>query len=107
MDEGAATLVVDFAKAFDKVPLKVVWAWTMHFGFPKQFFGCSAGTSSTSEGYFSKGVVADPLQSITAILPGPKWSVSFSRTVMQDAMGEVLKVNLQVKFKVYVGDIKI
>ena len=31
IDQGAVTLVVDFAKAFEKVQLQVVWAWSMHF----------------------------------------------------------------------------
>ena len=34
MDQGAVTLVVDLAKAFAKMQLKVVWAWAMHIGFP-------------------------------------------------------------------------
>ena len=31
MDQGAVTLVVDSARAFEIVQLKVVWAWMMHF----------------------------------------------------------------------------
>ena len=34
MDKGVFTSVVDLAKAFEEVQLKVAWAWTMHFVFP-------------------------------------------------------------------------
>ena len=33
MDQVAAILVVDLAKAFENVQLNVVWAWAMHFCF--------------------------------------------------------------------------
>ena len=47
-------MVVDTAKVFEKVQLKVVWAWATHSGFLPIIFGCC--TSITSEGCFSKGV---------------------------------------------------
>ena len=34
MDKGAVTLVVDLAKACQKVQPQVVWAWATHFGLP-------------------------------------------------------------------------
>lgn len=33
-DKGAAALVVDWATAFEKVQLSVVWHWAMQIGFP-------------------------------------------------------------------------
>ena len=48
-----------------------------------------------------EGCVADPLQTITAILPGSNWSVLLLRIVMQDAISEVLKVFPQFMQKVH------
>ena len=42
------------------------------------------------------GCVADPLQTITAILPCSKWSVLLLRNVMRDAMSEVLQLYQQL-----------
>ena len=33
-DQGALALVLDLAKAFERVTLPVVWAWATHFSFP-------------------------------------------------------------------------
>ena len=49
MDQGAVTLVLELPKAFEKVQLKVVLAWAMHFGSRSEFMEYFAGTFSTSE----------------------------------------------------------
>ena len=33
-EHGALALVLDLAKAFERVSLPVVWAWATHFSFP-------------------------------------------------------------------------
>ena len=35
-DQGAVALVLDLAKAFERVSLPVVWAWSTHFSFSKE-----------------------------------------------------------------------
>ena len=50
-----------------------------------------------------EGCVADPLQIITANLPGSKWSCVL-RTELQDALSEVLKVYPPLKLIVFVDD---
>ena len=35
-DQGAVALVLDPAKAFERVSLPVVWAWATHFSFPRK-----------------------------------------------------------------------
>ena len=35
-DQGALALVLDVAKAFERVSLPVVWAWATHFSFPRK-----------------------------------------------------------------------
>ena len=49
--------------------------------------------------------VAEPVQTITAILFGSKWSRLLRRTVLQDAFSEVLKIYPPMKLKVFVDDI--
>ena len=52
-----------------------------------------------------EGCVAEPLQTITAFLPGSKWSCSLLRIVLQDALSEVTKIYPPLKLKVFVDDI--
>ena len=37
-DQGAVVLVLNLARAFERVSLLVVWAWTTHFSFPRRIF---------------------------------------------------------------------
>ena len=48
---------------------------------------------------------ADPLTTITAILPGSEWSCSHLRIVLQDALSEVTKIYLSLKLRVFIDDI--
>ena len=54
--QGAAALVLDLAKAFERVGLPVVWARVTHFNFPGRNCGCYACTSSTSGEFSLKDV---------------------------------------------------
>ena len=81
-DLGAVALVLDLAKAFERVGFPVFW--------PGRRTSASQGRCC----YFEhqrrvqfKGCVAGPLQTITAILPGSKWSCMLLRVVLQDALG--------------------
>ena len=52
-----------------------------------------------------EGCVAEPLQTITAILFGSKWSCLLLRVVLQDALSEVMKVYPPLNLRVFVDDI--
>ena len=68
-DQGAEVVVLDLAKAFERVSLPVVRACATHFNFPRKFCGCYAGTFSTSDAFSLKGVW----------LSGPRPSRPFSQ----------------------------
>ena len=51
--------------------------------------------------------MADPLQTMTAILPKSKWSCLLLHVVLQDAMSEVLKVYPPLKLKVFADDVRL
>ena len=42
-DLGALALVLDMAKALERVSLPVVWAWATHFSFPKKILRVLCG----------------------------------------------------------------
>ena len=52
-----------------------------------------------------EGCMAEPLQTITAILFGSKWSCLLLRIVLQDALIDVVKVDHPMKLEVFVSDI--
>ena len=79
----------------------------MLFGSPQQVLGLSSVYFEHQRRVPFEGAVADPLQTITAILRGSTWSVLLLRMVMQEAMSEVLSVYPQFEMNVCVDDIKI
>ena len=69
-DQGALALVLECAKAFERVSLLVVWAWATHSSFLRKILRVLCGYFPAPEAECSsKDVVAEPLQTITAILP--------------------------------------
>ena len=92
--QGALALVLDLAKAFERVSLPVVWAWATHVSFPRKILGVLCGYFEQQRRVEFEGSVAEPLTTITAILPGLKWSCLQLRIVLQGALSEVTKIYL-------------
>ena len=72
----------------ETVRLEVVWKWAMHVGSPQTVLRLLYGYFEPQRSVQFEGCVADPLQTITAMLPGSKWSVLLLRSVMQHALSE-------------------
>ena len=104
-DVEAVALVLGLAKAFEWVNLPVVWAWSTHFSFPRKILWVLCGYSEHQSRVQFEGCVAEPLQTITAILPGSKWSCLLLRVVLQDASSEVTQMYPPLKLRVFVDDI--
>ena len=94
-DQGTLALVLDLAKAFERVSLLVVWAWATHFRFPRKILRVLCGYFEHQRRVHIEGCTAEPLTTITAILLGSKWSCLLLRIVLQDALNEVTKIYLR------------
>ena len=104
---GAVALVLDLdlAKVFEGVSLPVVWAWATHFNFPRKILREQCGYFDHQRRVQFDGCVAEPLTTITAILPGSTWSCLLLRIVLQDTLG-ILGTGLSpLKLRVFVDDI--
>ena len=73
-DQAASALVLDLAKVSERSSLLVVWAWATHFSFPRKILRVLCGYFEHQRRVQFEGCAAEPLQTITAILPGSKWS---------------------------------
>ena len=104
-EQGAVALVLDVAKAFERVSLPVVWAWATHFSFPRKILRELCGYSEHQRRVQFEGCVTEPLTTITAILPWCKWSCLLLRIVLQDALSEVSKIFTPSKLRFFVEDI--
>ena len=102
LDEGAVTFCCGPNNSICKVKLEVACRWAMHFDFPQTVLRTLYLSFEHQRRVQFEGCVAEPLQTTTAIFPGSKWSVLLLRTVMQEAMSEVLNVYPQLMMKVYV-----
>ena len=100
-DQGAVALVLDLAKAFERVSLPVVWAWATHFSFPRKILRVLCGYVEHQRRVQFEGCAAEPLRTITAILPGSKWFFLLLRIVLHDALSEVMKFYPSLKLRVF------
>ena len=98
-------MVLDLAKAFERVNLPVVWALATHVNVSRKILRVLCGYFEHQRRVQFEGCVAEPLQTITAILLGSKWSCLLLRIVLQDALSEVTKIYPPLKLLVFVDDI--
>ena len=104
-DQGAVALVLDLAKAFERASVPVVWAWATHFSFPRKILRVRCGNFEHQRRVQFEGCAAEPLTTITTMLPGSKWSCLLLRIVLQDALSEVTKICTSLKLRVFEEDI--
>ena len=104
-DQGAVALVLDLTKAFERVSHPVVLAWATHFSFPRKILRLLCDYFERQRRVQFEGCAAEPLPTISAILPGSKWSCLLPLIVLQDASSEVTKIYPPLKLRVFVGDI--
>ena len=67
-DQGAVALAFDVAKVFERVSFPVVWAWETHLKISKILCVLCVHFEHQRRAQF-EGCAAEPLQTITAILP--------------------------------------
>ena len=104
-EQGAVALVPDLAKAVERVSLPMVCAWATHFSFPRKILRVLRGYFEHQRRVQFEGCAAEPLKTITAVLPGSKWSCLLLRLVLQDALSEVTNFYPPLKLRVFVDDI--
>ena len=104
-DLGAVALVLYLARGSERVSLPVVWSRATHFSSPKKILRVLRGYCEHQRRVQFEGCVAEPLQTITAILPGSKWSCLLLLIVLLDALSEVAKIYPPLKLRVVVDDI--
>ena len=64
-DQGTLALVLDLAKAFERVSLPVVWAWATHFSFRRKKLRVLRGYFEHQRRVQFEGCVAEPVQAST------------------------------------------
>ena len=82
-----------------------VWTWATHFEFSRKILRVLRGYFEHQRRVQFEGCVAEPFQTITAILLGSKWSCLLLRIVLQDALSEVTKIYPSLILRVFVDDI--
>ena len=89
-------------KIFDEVQLIVgFWNWAIMFGVPQRIWRILCGYSARERRLRFEDTT------LTAIVPGSKWSVLLRRIVIQKAMRTVFVLYPQVGVRVYVDDVKL
>ena len=64
-EQGAVALVLDLAKAFERVIFLVVWAWVTHFSFPRKTLRVLCGDFEHQMRVEFEECATEPLTTIT------------------------------------------
>ena len=83
----------------------MVWVWATHGSFLRQILRVLCGYFEHQRRVQVEGCVAELLQTISAILPGSKWSCLLLRIVLQDALSEVTNIYPPLKLTIFLDDI--
>ena len=102
---GAVALVLDLAKPFGRGSLPAVWAWATHFSFRSKMLRVLCRYFEHQRRVQVERCAAEPLRTITTILPRLKWSCLLLRIVLQDVLSEVTNNYTPLKLRVFVDDI--
>ena len=101
---GAVALVLDLAKPFERVSLPAVWACATPFSFQSKILRVLCRYFEHQRRVQVEGCAAEPLRTITTILPRLKWSCLLLRIVLQDVLSEVTNNYTPLKLRVFVDD---
>ena len=71
-----ATMVVDLVKAYERVPLVVVWRWTVHWGFPLDVLAPLPRVFETHRRLVVDGCHSAVARNLTAIVAGFRFSTA-------------------------------
>ena len=103
--EEQRALILDLAKAFERVTLLVVSAWATHFSSPRKILRVFCGYFEHQRKVQFEGCAAEPLRTITVILSGSKWSCWLLRIVLQDVLSEAMNIYPPLTLRGFVDDI--
>ena len=84
--ETVTTAIIDLAKAFDKVELRVAWELCVASQFPADLLGTIFSYFVMERRLCVDGCFGTPLLTTSAILSGSKWSCMILKAVMLQPM---------------------
>jgi len=81
-DEAAATVLLDLTKAFESIPLELVWARGKAAGFPLGILRLSLEMCSFVRHLVLDGVIAEGVTTLSAVLAGTSFATDLLYIVM-------------------------
>ena len=103
--KGASALVVDLAKAFERVQSSCDLRLGDALRLLKEDLANAVRVLRAPEACTVRRMCGRPLTTITVILPALKWSCLLFRIVLQDASSEATRIYPRLKLRVFVDDV--
>ena len=100
LSDAAVTIVVDLAKAFERVQLSVVWHWAKQFWLSAKNIQSTLRNCAHARKVIFENEASEPSVTVTVILPGSIWSVLLLRIVKQEAMSNIIRENPEQRVSV-------
>jgi len=103
----ASTLLLDLTKAFESVPLEHIWERGIALGFPLGVLRLSLEMCAFSRHLTLYGVVADGVDSVSAILAGTSFATDLLFAVFTGPCDRVLEIWPSLNLSLVVDDLAI
>ncbi len=111
-DAAAASLglesmavLLDLVKAFEMVPLCVVWVKALRKGFPATVLRLTLEAYSAARRLVFAGAISDEVRTLSAILAGGGFATDLLYVIMIDIIDDALLLHPTVSLCLYVDDI--
>ena len=106
-DDAVVTMVIDLVKAYERVPLRVVWEWAVQWSFPLDVLAPLMRVFEGHRRLVVEGCHTEATRTRSAIVAGSRFSTALLKMVLMDAMDGVAGAVLGLRLRVYVDDLAI
>ena len=105
--ESSAASLVDLTRAFEMVPLELVWAAGLRLHCPPAILRLELEAFSLTRRLVFRGAVADPIQTYSSILAGGSFATDALFMVMSGVCDRILVENPGVNLCLFVDDLTV
>ena len=102
-----ASVLIDLAKAYERVPLERVWSRGLAKGFPPRILALGLEICSFARRLVYRGAVSDEARTLTALLAGMGMASDMLYLVLSEPIDSILSINSNLHVCLVADDIKV
>lgn len=110
-EPGMVTILCDLVKCFERIKLRHIWHWALHWRMPRGLLRMILVTYSMDRRLCALGCYSDPTRTLSAIVPGSVFALAVLHSMLIQPVDELLTAwrpsTVTIAAAKYVDDIAI